>query len=157
MTDHEAEAFLKRLKRIWAPEGCWGSTAFSWCRDEYDGCEFSANIQHGLYFRCSDDDGPYAVGTRAERILVLLRVHEGTGRCTGQLRSFMGRDEVEIGWGSLSSWEITNCEQFAHEWLPFFRRGSWLSGCGIEPSAHEKAEWIQGFTHEELEAWNLKV
>jgi hypothetical protein len=41
--------------------------------------------------------------------------------------------------------------------LPFFRRGCWLSGCPIEATAHEKAEWIRGFTREEIEAWNLKV
>jgi hypothetical protein len=38
-----------------------------------------------------------------------------------------------------------------------FRRGCWLSGCPIEASAHEKAEWIQGFSREEIEAWNLKM
>lgn len=42
-------------------------------------------------------------------------------------------------------------------WLSFFRRNCWLCGCDIEASAHEKAEWMQGFTLEELESWNLKT
>lgn len=42
-------------------------------------------------------------------------------------------------------------------WLPFFRRGCWLSGLPIEASAHEKAEWMRGFTKEEIEEWQLKV
>jgi hypothetical protein len=40
-------------------------------------------------------------------------------------------------------------------WLPLLRRGCWLSGLPIEASAHEKVEWMQGFSPEELEAWNL--
>ncbi len=48
-------------------------------------------------------------------------------------------------------------EAFTDKWLPFFRRGCWLSGCPIEATAHEKAEWMRGFSREELEAWNLKM
>ncbi|RYX82367.1 hypothetical protein EON83_19920 [bacterium] len=48
-------------------------------------------------------------------------------------------------------------QDFVAQWLPFFRRGCWLSGCDIEASPHEKMEWIQGFSAEELEAWNLKM
>jgi hypothetical protein len=47
--------------------------------------------------------------------------------------------------------------EIATEHLPLFRRGCWLSGCAIEASAHEKAEWMQSFTQEELEAWNLNL
>ena len=46
---------------------------------------------------------------------------------------------------------------FAAQWLDTFRRNCWLSGGDIEASAHEKAEWMQGFSPEEVEAWNLKV
>lgn len=46
--------------------------------------------------------------------------------------------------------------QFTAEWMPLFRRNCWLSGCDIEATAAEKAEWIQGFTRAELEAWHLK-
>ena len=42
------------------------------------------------------------------------------------------------------------------QWRLFFRRGCWLSGCDVEASAHEKAEWMQGFTPEEIEAWNTR-
>ncbi len=47
--------------------------------------------------------------------------------------------------------------QFTARWLPFFRRGCWLSGCDIECTAQERLKWIQGFTSEEIEAWNLKL
>ena len=42
------------------------------------------------------------------------------------------------------------------QWMPFFRRGCWLSGLPIEATAHEKAEWMQDFTREEIESWNLQ-
>ncbi len=48
-------------------------------------------------------------------------------------------------------------EEFTNKWLSYFRRGLWLSGIPIEASAHEKAEWIQGFSREEIDAWNLKI
>ncbi len=59
----------------------------------------------------------------------------------------------------ISEDESEECQRkaFLEDWLPLFRRNCWLSGCDIEASAHEKAEWIQGFTREELEAWNLKI
>lgn len=41
--------------------------------------------------------------------------------------------------------------------LDFFRRGGWLSGVFLEASAHEKAEWMQDYTREEIEAWKLKI
>ncbi|BCM91861.1 hypothetical protein IAD21_03738 [Abditibacteriota bacterium] len=47
--------------------------------------------------------------------------------------------------------------QWQNEWMPFFRRCCWLCGCDIEATAHEKMEWMQGFSREELEAWNLKM
>ena len=47
-------------------------------------------------------------------------------------------------------------DQFAPKWMPFFRRGCWLSGFPMEATAHEKTEWVQGFTQEEIEAWDLK-
>ena len=48
-------------------------------------------------------------------------------------------------------------ENPAHQLLvarhrPLFRRGCWLSGCPIEATAKEKAEWTQGFANEEIEA-----
>ena len=45
--------------------------------------------------------------------------------------------------------------EFAAEWIPFFGRGCWLSGCPIEASAEEKTEWMRGFTEEEIEEWHL--
>ncbi len=47
-------------------------------------------------------------------------------------------------------------EQESKDFTPLFRRNCWLSGCDIEATLHEKVEWMQGFTREEIEAWNLK-
>ncbi|RYX82721.1 hypothetical protein EON83_18050 [bacterium] len=52
-------------------------------------------------------------------------------------------------------WDVL-LPQFTAQWTDTFRRNCWLSGCPIEASAHEKAEWMQGFSREEIEAWNLK-
>jgi len=38
-----------------------------------------------------------------------------------------------------------------------FRKRAWLSGCDIEATAHEKMDWIQGFSREEIQAWSLKI
>ncbi|RYF45551.1 MAG: hypothetical protein EOO38_15815 [Cytophagaceae bacterium] len=46
---------------------------------------------------------------------------------------------------------------FATQWMPFFRRGCWLSGCPIEATVHEKVEWTRGFTREELEDVSAEV
>ena len=46
---------------------------------------------------------------------------------------------------------------FNEHYLPLVRRNCWLSGFHIEATAHEKAEWMQGFPREELQAWNLKM
>ena len=42
-------------------------------------------------------------------------------------------------------------EQFRAEQYPLFRRGYWLYGFDIEATDSEKAEWVRGFTKEEIE------
>ena len=53
--------------------------------------------------------------------------------------------------------EPPHWQDFLAQWTSIFRRNCWLCGYDIEASAHEKAEWIQGFTQEEVEAWNLQM
>ncbi len=53
------------------------------------------------------------------------------------------------------SWE-PKAQDFYDQWLPLFRRNCWLCGCDIEATMHEKMEWMQGFSREEMDAWNLK-
>lgn len=48
-------------------------------------------------------------------------------------------------------------KEFAAAWEEAFQSGCWLCGCTIDASMHEKSEWMQGFTEEEIEAWNLKM
>jgi hypothetical protein len=47
---------------------------------------------------------------------------------------------------------IEGQREFAAKHLAFFRRSCWLSGCAIEATATEKAQWLQGFTREEVES-----
>jgi hypothetical protein len=47
--------------------------------------------------------------------------------------------------------------KFATQRLPLFRPGCWLSGANIEATAHEKAEWMRGFTQEGNGLWDLKI
>ena len=74
-----------------------------------------------------------------------------------------GHLEFRSGWPNARSAKATgelelqsNFRRFAAAWMPRFRRNCWLAGCDIEATAHEKIEWMQGFTREELEALNLK-
>ncbi len=60
---------------------------------------------------------------------------------------------------SVSPWGrgLRRHAELVEQWLPLFRRNCWLCGCPIEATAEEKTEWVQGFTEEEIEAWNLKM
>jgi len=45
--------------------------------------------------------------------------------------------------------------EFSKRWLPYFRRNCWLCGCDIKCSREEKQEWVQGFTAQEIQDWQL--
>ena len=137
MTEQEAQVLAKRLERIW---GIVHVRKTGLARNE----------RRGFYF----------VGTAAEFSFRADEEH------TGSL-SFALHGPIEIGhWGRLlfeegnirgPFIEESHQDQFATRWMDFFRRGCWLSGLPVEASPHEKAQWMQGFTREEMDVWNLKI
>jgi len=142
MTEQEAEALAARLTKVWVPS----SPQLAWWEVDGRALRFWAIVDLGV-------DVVYHQNTRRSINLTrdvlraqtgLLSWHEGLPdiSTTDNKAYYMDRE--------------AQYAQFAVQWLPFFRRGCWLSGCPIEATAHEKAEWIQGFTREEIEAWNLK-
>ncbi|RYX80236.1 hypothetical protein EON83_29505 [bacterium] len=141
MTEQEAEALAVRLTRIW---GIVRVRKTGLARNESRGFYFSASA-NDFSFR-ADEDKPGALSFVLRRPL-----EEGYW---GNLFCEEGRIS---GPSHLEAWESDLQEQFAAHWLPFFRRNCWLSGANIEATAHEKFEWIQGFTREEIEVWNLKI
>ena len=140
MTEQEAKALVARLTRIWEPKSF----------------EFSVN----------NETGPHSSDFEYEASLMeglTLEVAFGADSLNASEYFEISRNKVSLLCedGHLGSWKNDepqeSKEAFVAEWIPFFRRCCWLSGCDIEASAHEKAEWIQGFSREELQAWNLKM
>jgi hypothetical protein len=136
MTEREAEALRERLERVWKAEH-----SFEMKEELLGNYAFSGRLspQCVLFAKY--------LPTRIEFALHHVRPHGSKPALS--LRSNM--QECSIVWASF------NNKAFVEEHLPRFRRGIWLMGLPIEASAHEKAEWLQGFTREEIEAWNLKI
>jgi hypothetical protein len=149
MTEQEAEAWAARLTRIWMPETDW-VTQEDWLpqwiiRDR----SFTYSTKVAPSIRLTYTSG-YSPGTDT---LSLYRRQDG--KRTGSLFCFIQKAVVEVGLLDIANKHLF--DQFDTEWRDSFRRGCWLSGVPIEASAHEKSEWIQGFTNAEIEAWNLKT
>ena len=131
MTDQEAEALAARLTRIWGEPAKRHHLNFTW--PVPGGCIHTKT--HPIY-------------TSFQLDLPGLSLYASTGG------AFIVGGEPPQG---TAHWAYEQHEILKQEYVPFFRRGCWLSGCNIEASAHEKAEWMQGFSREEFEAWNLKM
>ena len=138
MTEQEAEAMAARLTRIWKPK------------------RFS--------FSVNKETGPHSSDFEYEATLsggLTLEVAFGASWLDASESFEISRNKVSLLCedGHLGSWKNDapqeSEEVLAAQWLPFFRRSCWLSGCPIEASAHEKAEWMQGFTREELIAFGV--
>ncbi len=133
----EAQASIARLTRIWKPEN---EAACKW------------NITDGL------------TGTMklAERTRVGFSKNAIMLTEDGQKGFLIGYFHCTKNTGHIdASPEIMQESpslflQFSNKWRDIFRRNCWLSGCAIEASATEKAEWVQEFSREEIEAWNLQ-
>lgn len=152
MTEPELEALGERLRRIWQREESGEvtkphfETSRGW-KGEPDQlslvCRVTAQVSVTCWFFIEEFvDMQVSLEWRSYELSFW----------NGEIRCFdtSGADEP-------SSDSSLRLAQFAAEWMPFFRRGCWLSGCSIEASAHEKAEWIRGFTKEEIESWKLKM
>lgn len=145
MTEQEANVFAKRLVRIWRPEKVHRSERFSVGEPE-EGFTFSAQLTPltlTLHISCNAE-GFYS------------RLNSAQVGSRGQL-FFLRGDVFDSLLPDATDEKRAQQAQFTAQWLPFFRRGCWLAGLPLEATAHEKTEWIQGFSQEEIEAWNLKM
>ncbi|BCM90161.1 hypothetical protein IAD21_02012 [Abditibacteriota bacterium] len=137
MTRKEAKAYETRMRRVWAP----------------------LQHAHSSFVGYVGNKRWEFVGTTREFALY-IDVGASSSTPTFEMR---GPGHYTQAAGLRYDEEINDrctCdaqEAFTNQWLPYFRRGLWLSGCPIEASAHEKMEWIEGFTREELETWDLKI
>ncbi|BCM88378.1 hypothetical protein IAD21_00209 [Abditibacteriota bacterium] len=140
MTQQEVEAMAARLTRI------WGGIIVPW----RSGLRGHVTGTVHFEFRIPPHD--------KTKYIVINRFENGFWDVshTGSLRCDFERGAIEIGPDREAVVRPQLFQQFAAEWMSFFRRGCWLSGCPIDATAHEKMEWIQGFTREELEAWKLE-
>lgn len=138
MTEQEAKALVERLTRIWEPQG-----ETQWSVVSSSLFQFRALLAPDarLNLNC---DGP-DVGS-GQSFVSLQRAASISQAQSGIILVCYKRGQ-----------EARDTSPFATHWLPFFRRGCWLSGADIEASMHEKAEWVQGFSKEELGAWKLKI
>ncbi|RYZ88212.1 MAG: hypothetical protein EOP06_11365 [Proteobacteria bacterium] len=127
MTDQGVQALIARFERVWG-------TGIQW-----QGQECSLQLGNSTIFS----------STAHERYRLFFLIMPGLSLCAGTVGNFSIQ---RAAWCSLEEYQV-----LLKQWLPFFRRGCWLSGCPIEASTHEKAEWTQGFSREDLEAWQLKL
>ena len=148
MTEQEAEAWAARLTRIWGPFTNALKVSQWNCDDKQ--FEFVRFVIRKVCLTYEGNrDGPIRIELESRRAKVSLEWEQG--RIDSYDTSSWDENET------LNNGKIEDIYDFEAKWLEFFRRGCWLSGCPIEASAHEKAEWIQGFSREELESWNLKI
>lgn len=135
MTEQEAEVFAKRIKRVGGLDeveyklqqnGRW---TFRGATPENIGLQTEHWMEGGYYYELYD---PHP--------------------CRNDVSLMYQCDAIYPDYSHQSE----EAKQFVLQYDHYFRRSLWLSGISIEASAHEKAEWIQDFTHEEIEAWNLK-
>ncbi|BCM91853.1 hypothetical protein IAD21_03730 [Abditibacteriota bacterium] len=143
MTEQEAQVLAARLTRIW--------------NVEVDTWNVDARNQHASFWIAL-----------SEEVEIQVSISKGTGFSPMVLSAYTSKtDETFLTYHSgygLSNSNIGDYDtlpehlsQHQSQWLTVFRRGCFLMGLPIEASAHEKMEGIQGFSREELEAWNLKM
>lgn len=158
MTEQEAQALARRWIRIWMPDRA------NSLPPRGDNHPRNSEDFQGVFWDFEFTDWRSIRLTARVAFDALLMVDEsydgphyafwlvGYGDATGKIQCEMGG--TQPGQVAIQNYDSKD-QSFAIKWLPFFRRGCWLSGCPLEASAHEKAEWIQGFSPEELQAWNL--
>ncbi|RYX80950.1 hypothetical protein EON83_26440 [bacterium] len=158
MTEQEAEAKTARLTRIWKPPPVEDMSSWGKLRSLSDPnfFVFEEHIMRGVRFRYHYVNE----STIKEGYSLILREMPSRKRIASLLyrpdwticRESIDCDPEEHEPGEYD--KITR--EFFAQWTDFFRCNCWLSGANIEASAHEKAQWLRGFTREEIEAWNLK-
>jgi hypothetical protein len=150
MTEEEAQVWAARLTRIWAPETSTlhEQSTHKWLYDAEMAIDayFESHFWLEVFFR-------EKVGRMSANWSYKLYNHRFFLVCRDRRNLWWEIDNVRA---PHLSWPEPE-QSVINRWMDFFRRGCWLSGCPIEASAHEKAEWMQGFTPEEIEAWNIKL
>lgn len=133
MTEQEADAMLVRLTRIWMP-----AQEISYRLEPEGRFKFTGQL---------DEEGD--VSFFIDNWLGILSIDFYVGEIQSRLAAN----------GELNVWTLGNAVApvITERWLPYFRRNAWLSGFPVEASGHEKAEWMRGFSSEEIEAWNLQT
>ncbi|RYX80819.1 hypothetical protein EON83_26855 [bacterium] len=142
MTQKAIEALTAKLIRIWQIKSIVN-------QENYLRFGLEAPLEEGVMLSYSR----YHAGGLT-RVALVQRDNSGL---VGRLYWNSNEPEVMgIGWKQ-SDRENEFFEPFARAWMPFFRRSCWLSGCDIEASVHEKLEWLDGITAEEIREWNLRL
>ncbi len=140
MTQQEAEALAARLTRVWQPS---------------EVVDFGVDEDEFFYLATLSDESVALEVTGHEvppsRFCISRTCNDG--RYKARMTNEWGQVD---GVSFISGPEHQDQNQFITEHLSQFRRKCWLSGCPVEATAHEKAEWIRGFPREELDVWNLK-
>ncbi|RYX80738.1 hypothetical protein EON83_27295 [bacterium] len=139
MTEQEAEVWAARITRIW---GVTNVRMYSY-NDQPNSFRYEGRFEHEGFpaFLSLDNKG----GTLCCRF-GWSHLHLEVGPQSGIIVSDQTPPHSNANGRTQSDY-----------WLPTFRRNCWLSGVPIEATAHEKAEWMRGYTREEIEAWNLKM
>lgn len=165
MTEQEAKVLAARLERIWMPGGVCSSGLADEGNDWrfHFSCEPEAGTTlrfeicelRGMEVVLEGNCGrlrwsPHYPQIEATRVHPLMNVLTSSRRPTllGLLRKALLPGNLPTNWEAQAT-------EFGKRWREEFQRKCWLSGCDIEASAHEKLEWMQGFTREEMQAWNL--
>ena len=144
MTKQEAQTLVERLGRIWSPQ-----SRFIVTRSK-DGASFQATLRESirLEYATSSEGNFYCLteGRKHRAFLAFDAPFDGP---------YKGFCEFDLAFGYPNDEDRIRVLQ--EQWLPFFRRGCWLSGFDIpDATDEEQAEWMQGFSREEINAWNLK-
>lgn len=144
VTPEVADTWAIRLFKVWLPTGSQGDGVE--CRYSRNNFFFDVILNPTIRLSFHSTIGADSmVGMATGKDLLLHYTHRGFG-------------PPQFGFPTNRPPEINaRLKPLADEWMDFFRRGCWLSGCPVEATAHEKAEWMQGFSREELETWNLKM
>ncbi len=124
MTNEEAEAWAIRLTQIWAPE--YLVVAPKWKFEEDRFC---------FRFNCEVSPDTFMEGrifSKEPAIRLVSESHELIYGCGEIEMSYIARPVL-----------FEKLIQFAEEWMPFFRRNCYLSGCEIECTGHEQLEWAK--------------
>ncbi|RYX80815.1 hypothetical protein EON83_26835 [bacterium] len=152
MTEQEVEVLAARLTRVWHPESVTWSV-YDWVVESelHPGIAYESqlDVERDIRLRAH-----ITLSAPFFHILLFLPSSIDTLQDCGGDCLWFG-EEVELNQGTDAPTEETR--QLVEQHLPTFRRNCWLSGVPIEATAHEKAEWVRGLSHEEIEQWNLKV